>query len=71
MVGGLSPSPSSAGNIWLSSTEVLAAGSGLWRLASPLPRSMWGLRTISLDNSILTFGKFKNKILGQLMAMAE
>ena len=59
------------GSSWLSSTEILVEGSGLWTLASSLPRSMSGLRTVSVDNSILSFGKFKNKILGQLMAMAE
>ena len=64
MVGG-------RGSSWLSSTEILVEGSGLWTLASSLPRSMAGLRTVSLDNSILTFGKFKNKILGQLMPLAE
>ena len=61
MVGGLS------GSSELSSTEILVEGSDLWTLASSLPRSMRELKTVSVDNSILTFGEFKNKMLGQLM----
>ena len=65
MVGGYT------GSTRLSSTEILVGGSGSWRLASSLPRRMWGLRTVSVDNSVLTFGKFQIKILGLLMSSGE
>ena len=41
----------------LSSTEVLTVDSPAWTMATPLPRSLGGVRGISLDNIVYMTGK--------------
>lgn len=40
----------------LDSSEVLEDMAGTWRLTAPLPSARWGLRAVSVENSIFVFG---------------
>ena len=41
----------------LSSTEVLKKGSDRWTFVGNLPREMWSLSAVSVDNTIILTGK--------------
>lgn len=45
-----------AGYDAISSTEMLVIGDSEWVLAGPLPQARWGVRAVSLQNSILLTG---------------
>ena len=42
----------------ISSTEVLASTSSAWVLANSLPRSMYGLRGVTIANSFFITGEY-------------
>ena len=44
------------GYLTLSSTEILVSGSKSWVTISPLPISVYNLRTVNYENTILAFG---------------
>ena len=44
------------GSSQLSSTEILVSGSNSWVTISPLPISVYALRTVNYKNTILAFG---------------
>ena len=41
----------------LSSTEKMTTGATAWTTINPLPRTLYGVATVSLDNSIILTGK--------------
>ena len=44
------------GSSTMSSTEILVSGSTSWATISPLPISVYELRTVNYKNTILAFG---------------
>jgi hypothetical protein len=44
----------------LSSTEVHTIGSSGWKTGEPLPRAMWGMASVSLDQEVIFIGKTDN-----------
>ena len=45
-------------NTLTSSTELLVQGAAAWTEAGPLPRKMYGLRTVSINNAVIATGSF-------------
>ena len=41
---------------YLSSTEVLTVDSPAWTMATPLPRAVYGVRGVTLDNTVFMTG---------------
>ena len=41
----------------ISSTEKMTTGATAWTTINPLPRTLWGVATVSMDNSIILTGK--------------
>ena len=41
----------------LDSTEVLTHGAQAWSYAGPLPRALYGLRAVSIDNTVISTGE--------------
>ena len=47
-----------AGSTYLDTTELLVHGASAWTKAGPLPKAMYGLQTVSLDNQVISTGEF-------------
>ena len=47
----------------LSSTEVLIGDSPVWTMATPLPRALDGMASVTLDNTVFMIGKVYCTIL--------
>ena len=45
----------------MSSTEILVKGSNSWQTIASLPIKGYGMRTVSVGNTILYFGNFYHK----------
>jgi hypothetical protein len=46
----------------ISSTEKLTIGDDAWIYGNPLPRKIWGVATVSLDNKVFLTGKLIHRI---------
>ena len=44
------------------STEKLTIGDDAWTYGNPLPRKIWGVATVSLDNKVFLTGKLFHRI---------
>merc|ERR1719427_2482067 len=42
----------------LSSTEKMTTGATAWTTINPLPRTLYGMATVSMDNSIILLGGY-------------